>query len=292
MRRLIVGALVFAVGAAGCAATPEAVQTLTDTTAASATTTPTEPPATTVAESPATTDAKPPATTVAESPATTVAKAPVASDASGEAVDESTETDQEMGLAERVVAALEDRSFREFDPGKDAEKRKAVILTFLRWNRTLGAIRGGPTCARRMGDPRPLVPRRGPRRRLGGHAAIQRPPREANPSRGVRDVRRHPRRVDLGDERLRPGADRLQGERSLWRPAVAVPRLQLLDALRRGRVLRLAVRGDPCSSQIADALLCGRLLVAGGKARRLSLQRRSLPAAAPPEPGAGSWGVR
>ena len=35
-----------------------------------------------------------------------------------------------MGLAERVVAALEDRSFREFDPGKDAEKRKAVILTF------------------------------------------------------------------------------------------------------------------------------------------------------------------
>ena len=39
MRRLIVGGLVFAVGAAGCAATPEAVQTLTDTTAASATST-------------------------------------------------------------------------------------------------------------------------------------------------------------------------------------------------------------------------------------------------------------
>ena len=150
MRRLIVGALVFAVGAAGCAATPEAVQTLTDTTAASAT--PTEPPVTTATEPPVTTATEPPATTAAEPPATTPAPEPEppespapatpavdsgdtirsgpASDASGEASGEPPESNEVSGLTERVIAALEDRSFREFDPSRDADKRKGVILEF------------------------------------------------------------------------------------------------------------------------------------------------------------------
>ena len=142
MRRLIIGAFAVTVAVAGCAPTPEAVQPLTGTTAASATTA--EPPAATAADPPATTPAEIPATTPApqlESPEPPAPASPPAdsgdaavsgpaSDASGEVAGEPTETDRASELAERVTAALDGRSFREFDPGRDADKRKAVILDF------------------------------------------------------------------------------------------------------------------------------------------------------------------
>ncbi len=122
--------------AAGCGGGAETVRTETSegaapTTAAPApTTTTTVEPSTTTAASPRA--APPPPATAAEPPVTTAAAQPAAppSPPAEAASAETAEPAPPDELTERVVAALADRSFRQFDPGRDADKRKAVILDF------------------------------------------------------------------------------------------------------------------------------------------------------------------
>ena len=101
--------------AAGCGGGAETVRTETSEGAAPTTAAP-APTTTTVAPAPTT-------TTVAPAPNTTTA-ADLADGA------ETAEPAPASELTDRVVAALADRSFRRFDPSRDADKRKAVILDF------------------------------------------------------------------------------------------------------------------------------------------------------------------
>ena len=145
MRRLIISALAFAVVAAGCAGAEDAVQTRKQITAEPPTTTAAEPPTPTAAEPPTTTAAEPPTTTAAEPPTTTSAlrsaaapasdapapdAAAPAGDTRDEVMNEPADPSPASDLAARVVAVLDNRSFREFDPSRDADKRKGVILNF------------------------------------------------------------------------------------------------------------------------------------------------------------------
>ena len=144
-RRLPITVLALSVLAAGCGGA-ETVRT--EASGSSATTTgvvaptttdaafaPTTTAAPTTAATPRTpsTEVKPPATTGAPQPA---AGASPPADTAEEtspglsAVVETVEPVPASALAERITAALADRSFREFDPSRDAEVRKAVILDF------------------------------------------------------------------------------------------------------------------------------------------------------------------
>ena len=104
MHRLIIGAFAVTAAVAGCAPTPEAVQPLTGTTAASATTA--DPPAATAADPPATTPAppnespEPPAPASPPADSGDAAVSGPASDASGEVAGEPTETDRASELAD------------------------------------------------------------------------------------------------------------------------------------------------------------------------------------------------
>ncbi len=153
MNRLITAALVAAIVATGCGGTSDEVRTRAETTAAAPATAAAaaEPPAGAVEAPAATPAAEPeeaasvPAEPAAPEPAP-VPPAPAgpdevsgggpAGDPGVDAIDGSTDPDDsgalidDGDLTERVVAALQDRSFRQFDPSPDAGKRKAVILDF------------------------------------------------------------------------------------------------------------------------------------------------------------------
>ena len=144
-RRSLISFLALSVLAAGCGGA-ETVRTGTSGTAA--TTTVAVAPTTTdaavlpaPAAAPTTATAPPSPSTEVQPPATTAAPQPAAAasppaDTAVEAVvvpSEDAETIEPVpasDLTERVAAVLADRSFREFDPSRDAEVRKAVILDF------------------------------------------------------------------------------------------------------------------------------------------------------------------
>lgn len=121
MRRLTITVIAVAIAAAGCANTDEVVGRQTEIIA--------EPPTTTAAESPTTTAALRSAAAPASDAPASDAAAP-AGDTRDEVMNEAADPRPASDLAERVVATLANRSFREFDPSRDADKRKGVILNF------------------------------------------------------------------------------------------------------------------------------------------------------------------